>query len=260
MLNVGSNGYANKLKYLFLTGSVVIWVKKDSLNYEFFEHQFVPGIHYVQVDTVEEVPAAIRTLQGDPAYAKAIATAGYERMSQMDVEEVSHYCFQMMKAYAALQRFKPKRDPRSWEVNCEDDMVRDAESRTYADTYAHVPWCVAAYLPWHAVHVSTCMLQVRHYDRGVELQKRYIVQDNSSCLRPPAESTLVAPGWGGAYAGTHPPCLSSHDLSAKEEVGVCTPGTPQFSYSGVHDGPDWDFPEAYKGGALARHSGPGRRS
>ena len=26
MLNVGSNGYANKLKYLFLTGSVVIWV------------------------------------------------------------------------------------------------------------------------------------------------------------------------------------------------------------------------------------------
>ena len=32
LLNVGSNGYANKLKYLFLTGSVVIWVKKDSLN------------------------------------------------------------------------------------------------------------------------------------------------------------------------------------------------------------------------------------
>ena len=32
MLNVGSNGYANKLKYLFLTGSVVIWVKKDSVD------------------------------------------------------------------------------------------------------------------------------------------------------------------------------------------------------------------------------------
>ena len=26
-LNVGSNGYANKLKYLFLCGSVVIWVR-----------------------------------------------------------------------------------------------------------------------------------------------------------------------------------------------------------------------------------------
>jgi len=214
MLNVGSNGYANKLKYLFLTGSVVIWVKKDSLNYEFFEHQFLPGVHYVQVDTVEEVPAAIRTLQADPAYAKGIATAGYERMAQMDVEEVAHYCYQMMKAYAAMQKFVPKRDPRSWEVNCEDDMVR-------------------------------------HYDRGTELRQRYVVGDNSSCLRPPpAGAPLSAPGWGGAYAGSHPPCLSSHDLSAKEEVGVCTPGTPQHSYSGRHDGPDWDFPEAYKGGAL----------
>ena len=29
MLNVGSNGYANKLKYLFLCGSVVIWVRND---------------------------------------------------------------------------------------------------------------------------------------------------------------------------------------------------------------------------------------
>ena len=75
LLNVGSNGYANKLKYLFLTGSVVIWVKKDSLNYEFFEHQFVPGVHYVSVETVEEVPDMIRRLQADPAYARAIAKA-----------------------------------------------------------------------------------------------------------------------------------------------------------------------------------------
>ena len=28
VLNIGSNGYANKLKYLFLTGSVVIWVSR----------------------------------------------------------------------------------------------------------------------------------------------------------------------------------------------------------------------------------------
>ena len=45
MLNVGSNGYANKLKYLFLCGSVVIWVRKDSLNHEFFERHLVPGVH-----------------------------------------------------------------------------------------------------------------------------------------------------------------------------------------------------------------------
>eukprot|EP00965_Chrysotila_dentata_P220986 6192120-Pleurochrysis_carterae.AAC.1 len=39
LLNVGSNGYANKLRYLFLCGSVVIWVRTGSLNHEFFERQ-----------------------------------------------------------------------------------------------------------------------------------------------------------------------------------------------------------------------------
>ena len=108
LLNVGSNGYANKLKYLFLTGSVVIWVKRDSLNYEFFEHQFVPGVHYVSVEAVEEVPDRIRRLQADPAYAKAIAVAGQERMAQMDTDEVAHYCYQMLRSYAAIQRFTPR--------------------------------------------------------------------------------------------------------------------------------------------------------
>ena len=193
---------------------MVIWVKKDSLNYEFFEHQFVPGIHYVSVETVEEVPGMIRRLQADPGFAKGIARAGQERMAAMDTDEVAHYCYQMMRGYAASQRFTPKRDPRSWEVNCEDDLVR-------------------------------------HYDRGTMLQQRYLVQDNSSCLRPPAAGApLTAPGFGGSWAGTHPPCLASHDLSAKEEVGVCTEGTPQWRGSGHLDGKDWDTPEAYKGGAL----------
>ena len=93
----------------------------------------------------------IRRLQADPAFARSIATAGQERMAQMDVDEVAHYCYQMLRAYAASQRFKPKRDPRSWEVNCEDDLVR-------------------------------------HYDRGTMLRGRYLVQDNTSCLRPPADA------------------------------------------------------------------------
>ena len=120
----------------------------------------------------------------------------------------------MLKGYAALQRFKPKRDPRSWEMNCEDDMVR-------------------------------------HYDRGTMLQQRYLVGDNSSCLRPPPKGAqLGPPAWGGDYSGTHPPCLTAHDLSAPDEKGVCTPGERMYIASGKLDGPDWDTPEAYKGGAL----------
>mmetsp|Transcript_30621 Transcript_30621/g.97961 ORF Transcript_30621/g.97961 Transcript_30621/m.97961 type:complete len:601 (-) Transcript_30621:199-2001(-) len=220
LLNVGSNGYANKLKYLFLCGSVVIWVRTDSLNYEFFEKQFLPGVHYAAADTVDDVPDVIRELQRDPEYARSLAQRGYERMLQMDTAEVTHYCFEMLKGYAALQRFTPKRDPRSIEINCEDDLIRHYD-RGRGDTYAGV------------------------------LQEKYLTQDNSTCLRPPsAGAPLGPPGWGGAFNGTKPPCLASHDLAAKEEVGVCDKGTPQHARSGRYDGPDWDVPEAYKGGAL----------
>ena len=92
---------------------------------------------------------------------------------------------------------------------------------------------------------------MRHYDRGGEIIARYITEDNSTCLRPPAAgAALGPPGWGGAYAGTKPPCLASHDLSAKEEEGVCDKGMPMWQKSGHWDGPDWDIKDAYKGGAT----------
>ena len=34
-----------------------------------------------------------------------------------DPNQVTNFAYQMLKGYAALQRFTPKRDPRSWEVN-----------------------------------------------------------------------------------------------------------------------------------------------
>jgi hypothetical protein len=43
------------------------------------------------VDTVEDVPDAIRKLQADDAVAKAMALAGQERMAQMDTEEVTSF-------------------------------------------------------------------------------------------------------------------------------------------------------------------------
>ncbi len=218
LLNVGSNGYANKLRYLFLCGSVVIWVREGSLNHEFFERQFVPGVHYAPVDTVDEIPDAIRRMQADDAFARSLAEAGQARMAQMDLHEVTHYCYQMLKGYAKLQRFKPRRDPRSWEVNCEDDLVRH---------YAR------------AVGRSTSGYS--------NLEQRYITEDNASCIRPPpAGARLGPPGWGGAYNGSKVPCLAAHDLSAKEEKGVCDASNPTRDA----DGPDWDRPEAYVGGSL----------
>ena len=68
---------------------------------------------------------------------------------------MTHYCYEMLKGYAALQRFTPKRDPRSIEINCEDDLIRHYD-RGRGDTYAGV------------------------------LQERYLTEDNSTCLRPPS--------------------------------------------------------------------------
>ena len=216
LINVGSNGYANKLRFLFLCGSVVIWVRKGSLNHEFFERQFLPGIHYAPVDTVDELPDAIKRLQADDSFARGIALAGQERMAQMDVHEVTHYCYQMLKAYAKLQRFKPVRDPRSWEVNCEDDLVR-------------------------------------HYDRDGTLTPKYVTEDNSTCLRPPQKGeTLGPPGWGGAYKGTKVPCLAAHDIHAPLEKGVCDADHKSRHL----EGPDWDHNMSLWPGALPDWSKP----
>ena len=153
----------------------------------------------------------IRRLQADPEWAQRIATAGQERMAEMDTDEVANYCYQMLKGYAALQRFKPKRDPRSWEMNCEDDMVR-------------------------------------HYDRGSMLGGRYLVGDNSTCLRPPpAAGPFKAPSYGGSWNGTHPR-VCPRDLSGRRMESVRPARVCILRLGDLMA--DWDTPEAYKGGAL----------
>lgn len=47
-------------RYLFLCKSVVLFVRDGSPNYEFFEHMFLPGLHYYAVPSVEDLPEAIQ--------------------------------------------------------------------------------------------------------------------------------------------------------------------------------------------------------
>ena len=60
------------------------------------QRQLVPGQHYAAVDTVEEVPDMVRRLQADPEAAQKIALAGQNLMASMDVDEVTHYCYQVV--------------------------------------------------------------------------------------------------------------------------------------------------------------------
>ena len=52
---MGSNGYANKLKYLFLTDSVVLWVKKDSLNYDPLDQISKDMLRINKADATEKI-------------------------------------------------------------------------------------------------------------------------------------------------------------------------------------------------------------
>jgi len=175
LVNVGSNGYANKLKYLFLCGSVVLYVREGSPNHEFFESQLLPGMHYYAVSKVAEVAAAVRFLRKHPEQAKAIAKAGTERMSTLSFYEVTRYLHTLLTEYSKRMDYKPKRDPNSLEVNCEDDL-------------------------W------------RHYDFDGGLL-RFLTQDNTSCLVPPKKTDkLTAPGWGGAWRGSGVTCEKANDL------------------------------------------------
>lgn len=89
-MQTGSNGYANKLKYLFLCNSTVLHVLYGADSREFFEYNLLAGEHYIAVPTVEELPGVIRALQQDPARARTVAEAGTKRMMELDMYQVTN--------------------------------------------------------------------------------------------------------------------------------------------------------------------------
>ena len=45
-------------------------------------------MHYVSVDSVDEIPSMIKRLQADQEWARTIARAGQAQMASLDVDEV----------------------------------------------------------------------------------------------------------------------------------------------------------------------------
>ena len=55
----------------------------------------------------------------------------------------------------------------------------------------------------------------------------YTKEDNTTCVHPPKPGQkLGPPGWGGAYAGSKPRCMASHDLNAKAQPEACSFSKP----------------------------------
>jgi protein glucosyltransferase len=106
LLNSASIGYANKFKYLLLCGSVVIYVREGMYHQEFYELGLLPGIHYVSVPDAAAVPAMVRWLKANDAYARAVAMAGRARMAALTTDAVADYVAELLKQCAD--------DPRRW--------------------------------------------------------------------------------------------------------------------------------------------------
>jgi len=211
LLNSASIGYANKFKYLLLCGSVVIYVREGMQHKEFYEYGLVSGVHYVSVDTAADVPAMVRWLKEHDDYARAVALAGRARMATLDIDAVADFMAELLKQYAKLQTFRVTPSKGAVRIQCEDDL-------------------------W------------RHYARDPGWMDHYVSEDNSTCITPPPVSGLGPPGWGGAYAGSKPRCVASHDLRNFAQPEACSPRDGRGGHQPGTSFADFDtFPRA--GGA-----------
>ena len=95
----------------------------------------------------------------------------------------------------------------------------------------------------------------RHYALSKGWANAYIMEDNATCVHPPAaDATLGPPGWGGSYAGSKTRCVASHDLRRFAQPDACLlerggrphqPGTSfedfdTFPRAGPREAYDWE--------------------
>ena len=123
LLNSASIGYANKFKSLLLCGSVVLYVREGMHHREFYEYGLLSGVHYVAVDSAADVPAMVRWLRENDAYARAVARAGQARMSTLDVGALTDFLAEVFTQYAKRQTF-PVRGPQPGAVRIDCEVRR----------------------------------------------------------------------------------------------------------------------------------------
>ena len=174
---------------------------------EFYEYGLLPGVHYVAVDTADDIPAMVRWLRENDDYARAVAMAGRARMSSLDVGAVTDFMAEVLREYAKRMSFPVNApQPGAVRIECEDDL-------------------------W------------RHYALSKGWAQIYMMQDNATCVHPPKKgATLGPPGWGGSYAGSKPRCYASHDLGPKAQPDACNFDRPYSKSESFEPYGQWPKP------------------
>ena len=106
-------------------------------------------------------------------------------MLTLDVKALTDFMAEVFRQYARRQQFRVAPQPGAVRIDCEDDL-------------------------W------------RHYSLDKGWMQAYKMEDNATCVHPiPPGTKLGPPGWGGAYAGSKPRCVASHDMGPKAQPEAC---------------------------------------
>ena len=111
LLNFDGVAASFRLKNLLACGGLVFYV--DPRWVEFFYPKLVPGEHYVPLSLdAAEAARVVEGLRADDPRARKIAESGREFIAKhLTLDHVRGYWLDLLKDYAALQRFEPGRDP-----------------------------------------------------------------------------------------------------------------------------------------------------
>lgn len=104
------------LKERLACGGLVLYVEPRSV--EFFSSKLVPWRHYIPLDLhVEDAVTELEMLRKNDAFARQIAERGREFVERhLTPGQVERYWLHLLREYASLQRFMPRRDESLTEV------------------------------------------------------------------------------------------------------------------------------------------------
>ena len=111
LVHVDGNGFSGRLDELLTLGSVVL--KQASPFSAFYYPLLQPGVHYAPLHrNGSNLCAAVAALRADPPRAAAIAAAATRLVQHaLSPASVLAYVSALLRGYAALQRFTPRRHP-----------------------------------------------------------------------------------------------------------------------------------------------------
>mmetsp|Transcript_20471 Transcript_20471/g.32016 ORF Transcript_20471/g.32016 Transcript_20471/m.32016 type:complete len:305 (+) Transcript_20471:440-1354(+) len=113
VLNVGNNGFADRLWRLLAMGSTIFWVQNGWK--EFYYDLLIPWKHYIPVQAdLLDLCSNLEWARANPEKAKAIGLEARRFVeNELHVADINQYVYELLKGYGELYE-AGHRDPQKW--------------------------------------------------------------------------------------------------------------------------------------------------